>query len=372
MRRDLPLREIHDAAGAVWTEVWGMSVPESMGEEPADEYEFATSRVGLADESWRGVLDLRGEEAASVLERTTPVAAASLDVGSGCRGCLLSAKGRLVAVFRAHRLAPHEFRLVLDGPALPSLVETIRKYAFLSEVDVLDRTDETVVLALRGYRATELLAGIADDASLPGEPLRATPFRVGEQEVTLLRGEAPFPGGFEVWVPADGAARVWEQLAAAVADFGGGPVGWSATESLRLEAGVARYGAEWEEDSFPAEVGLEGVLVYDRCYVGQEVVSRMRTYGEARWRLVRLVIPGADPAPVGARLLAGDDEAGEVTSSVFAFGRGGPVALARLRRRYADVDRVEVELAPGGDRREAGVETLDGSGGAGEVSSPPS
>ena len=144
--------------------------------------------------------------------------------------------------------------------------------------------------------------------------------------------------------------------------MGGGPVGYRAAEALRVEAGAARYGKDYSEENFPNEVGLEKALTYDKCYVGQEIVARMRTYGHANRRLEGLLIEGDSlPSPGAGRLEGGvfqvaGEEAGTVTSVARSARVGHIVALVLLKRKFWEAEAGLLD-APGGPL-EAKIEKL--------------
>jgi tRNA-modifying protein YgfZ len=119
-------------------------------------------------------------------------------------------------------------------------------------------------------------------------------------------------------------------------------------EIARIEAGIPRYGREFDGDSMPAEAGLVPLAVSftKGCYPGQEPVARLHYRGHPN-RGVRGLAFREAPPPAGTPVASGGRELGRVTSPVVS-PRYGPIALAVLRREVADGDVVEV-----GDRRAA-------------------
>ena len=110
---------------------------------------------------------------------------------------------------------------------------------------------------------------------------------------------------------------------------------------------MPRYGKEYDEESFPNEVDLEDALTYDKCYVGQEVVARMRSYGHANWRLRGLLVPGDTLPSPGAGLRAGSETAGKLTSCARSSRFRSVIALCRLHREFWEQESLQVELADG-------------------------
>lgn len=336
-----PLEPHHRQLGASFTEVWGCRLPASYGA-PELEHRAVSRCVGLFDETYRGVLDLRGKECAGFLERVVSSHAEALEPGRGEPSSLLTAKGRMVAAFHLFRLGDHCFRALFFEPLRRSVIDGFSKYALLSDVDVLDRSKEVSILALRGPWAATLLRSFPDVHELPTSDFETRDGALGGTAVSVVRSGAP-PGSFELWLARERLATAWKALTASLAavsadgdpGLNGRPVGWIAAEALRLEAGLARFGLDYGEDTFPQEVGWEGALTFDKCYVGQEVVARLETYGQVSRRLFQ-VFPDSDTVPApGCRLLSGEgDEAGQITSAAFSFRHGRPIALAFVKRRF--------------------------------------
>jgi folate-binding protein YgfZ len=166
--------------------------------------------------------------------------------------------------------------------------------------------------------------------------------RVAGADVDIV-GSAEAPqGGFEVWAPRERVAQVWDTLLERVEQRGGRAVGWTAAEALRIEAGLTRHGFDYDEESFPAEVNQAHRLTYDKCYVGQEVVARMRTYGHPNNLLFHTTCLGAGAGAgsetsgllPGARVLSGTELAGRITSSCYSYRWQKPLGFAMISRKY--------------------------------------
>jgi folate-binding protein YgfZ len=96
---------------------------------------------------------------------------------------------------------------------------------------------------------------------------------------------------------------------------------------------------DFDGGNFPNEAGWEAALSYQKgCYIGQEVIARMRTYGHANRKLMLLLFPDAREVERGTRLYREGREAGEVTSAAVSRRSGRTVALAYLRRGSWDAD----------------------------------
>jgi folate-binding protein YgfZ len=110
-----------------------------------------------------------------------------------------------------------------------------------------------------------------------------------------------------------------------------------ALEMLRIEAAVPRWGVDMDEHTIPNEAGLERrAISYDKgCYIGQETIARIKTYGHVNRRLVQMALAGPGVPTRGDKIFADGREAGRVTSAVFSSRLGKPLALGYVRRELA-------------------------------------
>ena len=344
MSESLPLAELHREAGATFIRAGDLELPAAFGAESSDEHGYVRSGVGLLDQSYRGVVDLEGEAAKELLERISSNHPGRLDARNGQPACILTAKGRLVAAFHLFLLDAGRYRLVLREAGRPSFLRELEKYAFLSDVNIVDRAGSLSILSLQGPRAPECLARATGLEALPGEVLERAPATVAGRSVVVVRVVDLAEVGFDLWVHREDLPGVWKELLETTGRLAGGPVGWTAEESLRLEQGIALHGVDYGDENFPNEVGWEHALTYDKCYVGQEIVARMRTYGQVNRKLFRIFPEGERIPPPGSPILLGDSRAGEITSSAYSYLHRAPLALGGIRRRFWEETALVIDV----------------------------
>jgi len=126
-------------------------------------------------------------------------------------------------------------------------------------------------------------------------------------------------------------------------------VGLAALNVLRTEAGIPWYGAELQDTTLPVEAGLESrAISYTKgCYVGQEIIERIRSRGHVNRKLMGLLLEGAGVPAVGTKLIVEGKEAGEITTAVYSPTFGRAIALAYVRREYFNPG-TRLEIASGG------------------------
>ena len=268
------------------------------------------AREGLAHRRRSGVISVEGPERAAFLQGQLTQDVRGLEAGSSRPAAGLSPRGKLL-YFGLIAAEPERLLLVLPAEAVPGTVAHLSKYAAFQKVAVRDASAEYARIALYGPRAAEF-------PSPPGA-LRLPP-----------DGET----AGEIVAPAAGEGTVLDALAAA----GSIEVSEETAEVLRVEAGRPRFGRDATGDNVPAELGLEPAISWTKgCYVGQEIVARMRTYGKAARRLAGFRFP---QGPVAAGTAFPDPEKPQrelarVTSSVVS-PRFGPIGLGFVARDVAD------------------------------------
>ena len=139
---------------------------------------------------------------------------------------------------------------------------------------------------------------------------------------------------YEIWSTAENLDRVWDALVVS----GAKPVGSEALELYRLARGVPRYGIDLRERDLPQETGQQHVLNFAKgCYVGQEIVERIRSRGNVHRMFVGLDVQG-DPPAAAEKIVASDKEVGEITSSARVPFPAGErtLALGYIRREFAE------------------------------------
>ncbi len=158
------------------------------------------------------------------------------------------------------------------------------------------------------------------------------------EDVSAALGEWLAIGSAPVQLPAD-AVTFQHPLGLGVITGGRttGTIDAEALEALRIEAGVPRWGMDMDENTIPNEAGLEKRAInYDKgCYIGQETIARIKTYGHVNRQLVQMAFTGQDVPARGDKIFADVREVGQVTSAMFFSRLGKSLALGYVRREFA-------------------------------------
>jgi len=327
----LALHDLHAVAGAVFVSPCDIELPDSYGDAAA-EYEAVRRGVGLIDHGNLGVLEVTGRDRASFLHAMLTNDVKSLAAGQGCQAALLDVHGKVQVLLAVWAL--EDRILVVTPPDMAAKTnEMLDRYLFSEKAIFRDATGELSLLLLAGPEAPALAERLTGTRPADGAWSNVSA-RLDGVDVRLVRGGGE-TGEAEVWLVSalgDGP-RVWQAATAA----GARPVGLRAHESLRIEAGTPYVDHDVDETVLLPEIPVERWVSYAKgCYIGQEVVVRVRDRGHVNRHLRGLVIDGDTLPPPGATLVVDGAEVGKLMSVAWSFGLKRPIALGYVRRQHAE------------------------------------
>jgi tRNA-modifying protein YgfZ len=287
---------------------------------------YRALRHGAArlDLSARGLLRVTGRDRARLLHNVTSNEVKRLTPGSGCYAFLLSPQGRIQADLNL-LCFPDHFLIDTEPELREKVPQLILKYKVADQVEIEDITDRSFAIGLEGPKAGLALSAVG--APVPAESYT----HVGWDKWIVANMSVSGEPGFRVFGDGPEPAVFAQIPAASEADV----------TLVRIENGLPRFGVDIRETTLPQESGqVHAVNFLKGCYIGQEIVERIRARGHVNKKLVRLAIDGAQAPPPGTLLLADGQEAGEITSAVYSPELGHVAALGYLRVAYAEPGKV--------------------------------
>ena len=282
-----------------------------------------------------GFLRLSGEDRVDFIQRQSTNDVTRLAEGRHVSTVLTNPAARIIDVLQLFTLDDDTLAAVTLPGRGPATALFLKKRVFFNDRVIVEDASESV-------RVVDLLSH-ADLAGLPaaadGEVLTA---ELEGETVRILGQSEPFGPVTRLVIPLAG----FENLVTLLEHAGLSALSGADHQALRVEAGLPGPGSELTEDYTPLEIGLRD-LVSDvkGCYTGQEVIARQITYDKVTRGLAGIRLDG--PAPSGARVLAGDTNAGTLTSYAHS-PREGHIALAVLKRLHSEPGTVvKVETGNG-------------------------
>jgi aminomethyltransferase len=301
-------------------------------------------RVGLFDVSHMGEFEVRGRDALALVQRVSVNDASKLAVGQAQYSAMCLPQGGIVDDLLVYRFDDH-YMLVVNASNHDKDLAWVRDHVRGLSVDVQDRSDDLALLAVQGPRAREVVGPLAD---VDLDQIGYYRFRAGS--VAGVHGTISATGytgedGFELYVPAGDAVRLWQALLDAGRAQGIVPAGLGARDSLRLEMGYPLYGNDLDEKHTPLEAGLGWLTKLDKGdFIGREALIAQKQAGLQR-RLVGIVLEERGFPRPGYVLRSSGADVGVVTSGTVSPTLGEGIGMGYVPTALAEPgSHIEVDL----------------------------
>jgi|SRR5579859_5048209 len=289
-------------------------------------YDALRSTAAWLDLSSRGKIVVTGEDRARLLHAMTTNQIQQLQPGEGCYAFFLNAQGRILADANVF-CRPDDFLLDVEPETRAPLVEHLDKFIIADDVTLDDATDRIATVDLEGPEALAL-------AERMGIPVPEKPWaHTAWNDAIVARVSFTGAPGVRFFVPADQKSRVVELLQEAGATEGS----LEAARVVRLEHFQPRFGEDIFTTTLSQETQQMHAVNFNKgCYIGQEIVERVRSRGLVHRLLAGVEIDSTEVPALDTRLLQGEENAGKMTSAAFSPALGKVVGLAYLRRELAE------------------------------------
>jgi folate-binding protein YgfZ len=296
-----------------------------------DEYSAAHTSAVMFERSDQGTVSVTGSDRASFLHALLTNDIARLTAGTGTYAAYLTPQGRMISDMRIIETGSRMLLAVERGIA-SAIAERLDKLVFSEDVQVKDATSDVEVVSVEGPSAAAMIQR-ATGVSVLDLANRYDNLTAGS--LTVVKDDSLGVPGFDVYVPRGESEGLRKTLAGAGVTRGSRET----NETLRIEAGVPRFGVDMTADTIPLEAGIEdrAISFTKGCYVGQEVIVRVmhRGHGRVARRLVSLVLPSGRTPAQGDAIFAGDRQVGNVTSATESPKLEAALALGYVQRDYA-------------------------------------
>jgi folate-binding protein YgfZ len=253
--------------------------------------------------------------------------------GHGVYAFVLSAQGHILGdlyVFNRGESLTAE----IESTQVETLLQIFKRYIIMDKVEIEDLSTTTATIGVTGPKSPDVLASIGLSADLGSLQFAESDWQGFGS--TLVRGDNPCVPNFEVWVPTPQAASAREALRQAGAE----PVSEDTMETFRILCAIPEFGRDIGERTLPQETGQDRALNFTKgCYIGQEIVERIRARGAVHRAFVAFEVEGNAPA-AGTKIQSGAKHVGEITSIMAAPLKGKRLALGYLRKEFMTEDQL--------------------------------
>jgi folate-binding protein YgfZ len=336
----LVLHEFHATLDATFAEVNGMEAVEHYGNWRG-EHSALRNSAGIIDLGFRSRLVLTGTDRVRLLNGQVTNNVKDLPAGEGCYAALVTNKGKMQSDLNIYIL-PEEILLDFEPGLTSTIAERFNKFIIADDVQVMDAAPHYGLLSVQGPQAWAVVERLGLNFPMPAKPFHSR--NVNDEtmgELYCMNQPRVGTNGFDIFAPTNSLAAIADKLIAAAKEIKGGPCGWRALETARIEAGIPRFGMEMDETNLAPEAGIESrAISYTKgCYIGQEVIARIRTYGQVAKALrgLRFADSLPDLPRKGDKLFSGDKEAGYVCSAIRSPTLNGNIGFGYVRRGHNQI-----------------------------------
>jgi len=287
-------------------------------------------QCAVYDLGFRAKLVLSGSDRVRWLNGMVTNNIRDLAAGHGVYAFLLNPQGRILGDLYAYNRG-ESISVDTDHSQAEKVLATFEHYIIMDDVEVSNVSDEITGLGVGGPGGREVLARAGFQVP-EMQPLQIHSESWRNIECSLVRGERE---NYEIWIACRSVRQLWDALLEA----GATPVGFEALELDRIAAGVPAFGVDIRERDLPQETEQSRALNFNKgCYVGQEIVERIRSRGAVHRKFTGLLVEGDVQA--GSKVVSDSRDVGEITSVAALPTRDNQrIALGYIRRELGTPGR---------------------------------
>ena len=334
--RRTPFHALASAMGAQMGPVGGGFLNVHSYGDVAAEHLNTRAQVGVQDLSTMGKIDIKGPEAEALVNHLIVNDAAKMAIGQARYASVCAPDGGIMDDLTVFRLGAEHFLIVTGSRNRLKIRDWVTAHASGRRAYVTDITAAVAFPTVQGPNSRALLQGLIEDADLTA--LKRWTFTWGHLDgtrVMISRTGVTGELGFELFVPADEAAGVWNALFHAGGAYGLRPYGVQAMFTLGLEKLYPAHGIDMDESITPFHVGTDAFIKFDKGdFIGREALLRTRDAGVATsW--VGLKLTAEMPVPAQTPVTAEGRTIGHITYSDHGYSVGAILATAHIKKDFA-------------------------------------
>ena len=287
------------------------------------------------------IISAKGQETFSFLQTQTTNDVLQIQLGQGQYNAITDRQARLIANFSIHRVEEHEAWILVDTSQKELLLNHLERYHFREDVQFTALNCK--LLALQGPKSPLILEKVFENQNLPEKPNDTIQLTLDGNRVDIIMKSLTGDEGHILCFQNE----LEDNLIQKLLKISTPPVKVSenAREVLRIEAGIPIFGKDMDQKNILPETGLEHTSVsYNKgCYIGQEVIARIKTYGAPNFALMGLTVEGLDLPPFNGILRLEKKKIGTIKSSVHSVTLNKVISLAYIHKEHRSPD-IDLEV----------------------------
>ena len=308
------------------------------------EVENVRNGIGVIDLSDRGKLKLSGKEHLKLLQGMLTNDVVKLENSKGLYATSLTVKGKIMTDMRVHKVDDY---IMLDlEPGINEIYGPhLIKYRLSYKADIEDITESLSLFHLCGPDSTEFIKNSFSTDQVPLNEFDSVKLDYEGREILIIKINRTGETGYDFYADGETGFKAWSMITDGSGKNGVRPFGLKTLDTLRVEAGIPVLGKDMDENTIPIEAGLWNALDFEKgCYIGQEVIARIKWRGRVNWHLCGFRINEFNDAlKPGSELYVEDKKVGRLTSCVHSPTLNTAIALGYIRREYNE-EGVNVDI----------------------------
>jgi aminomethyltransferase len=300
VERRTPLYDIHLRSAREMVRGGGDYMFPTSYTSPVEEHLNVRRNLGMQDLSSMGEVDVQGPGAERLIRRLLVNDVADMEPGQVRYSTMCNEGGGIVDDVTVYKFDDEHFMIVTSSAPRLKTARWIREHAVGTGAYATDVSGAVALLTIQGPRSRSYLKSVAQDIDLDAlKFFRFSAARLAGVDLLLSRSGYTGELGYELYVPAEQAAALWEHVAQSGRAFNLQPYGTAAMHSLRIEKAFPLYGVDIDEDCTPFHAGLDRWIAFNkRDFIGRDALLRVQEQGlDRRW--AGLILQSDVPAAAG-------------------------------------------------------------------------
>ncbi|MCD4654965.1 glycine cleavage system aminomethyltransferase GcvT [bacterium] len=293
--------------------------------------------AGIFDVSHMGEVFLKGPDALANVQKLVTQDLSKIKPNRAIYAGMLYPNGTFVDDVLVYRMAEDEFMLVVNAANLDKDYKWIKDNVF-GDCSCENQSEEFTQIAVQGPNSRDIVQKLTE---LDLSKLRYYRFRQNKiLDVDAIISRTGYTGelGFELYFAREHSMKIWDALMEVGNEFGLKPAGLGCRDTLRLEAGMALYGNDIDDEHTPLEAGLSWIVKMKKDdFNGKDVLLKQLEEGLDK-HLVGFELIGKGIARHGFKIFSDETEIGVVTSGTMSISLKKPIGLAYVNTGFETSD----------------------------------
>ena len=281
------------------------------------------------------LISAKGSDLFNYLQTQTTNDVKELEIGQGQNNAIVDRKARVISTFSLHRTGKDSAVILVEAIQKENLLNHLNSFLFREDVTLT--LSNHFILALQGPKSQELIKHFTQSSDyIPEKPNDVCEFIF--EELPSLAIAKPLTGedGCALVFQTESKETVMHELSTFELENFVTQIDDHSQEVFRIEAGIPSYGKDISSKNILPETGLEHSSVsYNKgCYIGQEVIARIKTYGAPNFALMGLVIEGTSLPLLDSEIKYDSKKLGTIKSAIFSYSLQKNIALAYIQKDH--------------------------------------